>query len=86
MISTLPSWTQFGMAALLPTDDIRVDDKNIEKELLVLKNKKSTKGLSNRTKILMDYFSTKNKQATALKFEDKGKVKGIKSKTNTEIR
>lgn len=86
MISTLPSWTQFGMAALLPTDDIRIDDKNIEKELLVLKNKKSTKGLSNRTKILMDYFSTKNKQATALRFEDKDKVKGIKSKTNTEIR
>ncbi|MBC2579370.1 BREX-1 system phosphatase PglZ type A [Clostridium sp. DJ247] len=46
-LATIPSYTQLGMAALLPGVNISIDDKGV-----VYKDDISTKGLENRNKIL----------------------------------
>lgn len=50
MLSTIPSYTDLGMAALLPNREIRYDEK-----LNVLIDGKSTTGTENREKILKSY-------------------------------
>ena len=60
MISTVPSYTDLGMAALLPNNKIEYDGSN------VLVDGMSTMGVINREKILKKH----NPQAKAIKYDD----------------
>lgn len=60
MLSTLPSYTQLGMAALLPHDELSFSDKG---DATVLCDGQRTAGLENRSKILKKSIE----QSTAVK-------------------
>jgi uncharacterized protein (TIGR02687 family) len=63
MVSTLPSYTQLGMAALLPNKNI-----SIQKESeYILVDENSTQGVQGRSKILQQYSGVR---ATAINAED----------------
>lgn len=64
MLSTLPSYTQLGMAALLPHKELRIADNETGS---VLADGQSSQGLANRTKILQQGLS---QRATALKADN----------------
>lgn len=71
MISTIPSYTQLGMATLLPNRSIHIGD-----DFSVSVNDRSSQGISNRNQILQAYDSS----FRAVSFEE------IKNKTKEELR
>ena len=62
MISSLPSYTQLGMASLLPHKKLSIKNKND----IVFVDDKSSSGIDNRDKILKSY----NKNSFAINYED----------------
>ncbi len=64
MLSTLPSYTQLGMAALLPNKELSIADNETS---TVYVDGQSTQGIVNRSKILA---CACNERATAIKAED----------------
>jgi uncharacterized protein (TIGR02687 family) len=70
MFATIPSYTQLGMAALLPHSTLTVNDSS--PNATVLADDKDTNGLANRKKLLTDYFNVNypEKNVTAVKIED----------------
>jgi uncharacterized protein (TIGR02687 family) len=64
-LSMLPSYTQLGMAALLPNQDLEISDQGI-----VYVDNCSSQGIENRLKILQQAFQTQQKQLTAIKSEE----------------
>jgi uncharacterized protein (TIGR02687 family) len=62
MISSLPSYTQLGMASLLPHDRLTIKDKND----IVYIDEKSSAGVTNRDKILKSY----DKNSLAINYEE----------------
>lgn len=62
MVSSLPSYTQLGMASLLPHKKLSIGDKND----IVFIDDKSSSGTTNRDKILKSY----DKNAMAIGYED----------------
>ena len=62
MISSLPSYTQLGMASLLPHKELSIKDKND----IVYIDDKSSAGTANRDKILKSY----DKNAMAINYEN----------------
>lgn len=62
MVSSLPSYTQLGMASLLPHKELFIGDKND----LVYIDGKSSSGIANRDKILKSY----DEKATAIGYEE----------------
>ena len=71
MISTIPSYTQLGMATLLPNRSIHIGD-----DYSVSVNDRNSQGISNRNQILQAYDSS----FRAVSFEE------IKNKTKEELR
>ncbi len=65
MLGSLPSYTQLGMASLLPNGDLRISDNDTA---TVLVNGQSSQGLDNRRKILAT--GRASERTTALKAED----------------
>jgi len=63
MVSTLPSYTQLGMAALLPNSNMSIQPKTEN----ILINGNSTQGTKNRAKILQEMAGVR---ATAINAED----------------
>jgi len=63
MVSTLPSYTQFGMAALLPNTNMSIQEKSDN----ILIDGLSTQGLISRSKILEQFSGVR---ATAINAED----------------
>ena len=70
MLAMLPSYTQLGMAALLPNKELLISDNESG---LVFVDGQNTQGLANRIKLLQ---SGKDFRATALKAED---IMGMKA-------
>jgi len=62
MLSSLPSYTQLGMASLLPHKKLSIGNKN---DTVFIDNK-STSGTANRDKILKSY----DENATAISYEE----------------
>ena len=62
MLSSLPSYTQLGMASLLPHKKLSIKDKND----IVFVDNKSSAGIANRDKILKSY----DENAMAIGYED----------------
>ena len=62
MLSSLPSYTQLGMASLLPHKELSIKDKND----IVFVDDKSSSGTANRDKILKSY----DENAMAIGYED----------------
>ncbi|WP_434581468.1 BREX-1 system phosphatase PglZ type A [Sulfurimonas sp. NW15] len=62
MLSSLPSYTQLGMASLLPHKELSIKDKND----IVFADDKSSSGMANRDKILKSY----DENAFAIGYED----------------
>ena len=75
VLSVLPSYTQLGMAALLPNRELAIADNETS---TVLVDGKSSQGTANRVKILR---SLKNKRATACKAEELMAMKGDDCRT-----
>ncbi len=72
MQAMLPSYTQLGMAALLPNNELEIVD-NESGDVLI--DGKSTKGLEYRQKILTDFAQVNSKEGSnfscrAIKYED----------------
>jgi len=79
MLSTLPSYTQLGMAALLPHKELRIADNETS---TVLTDGQSSQGLANRTKILQQGLS---QRATALKADELMALKGEDGSVGSQI-
>lgn len=62
MVSSLPSYTQLGMASLLPHRSLSIGDKND----MVFVDDKSSAGMANRDKILKSY----NENSVAIGYEE----------------
>ncbi|QFR43758.1 BREX-1 system phosphatase PglZ type A [Sulfurimonas xiamenensis] len=62
MVSSLPSYTQLGMASLLPHKELSIGDKND----IVFIDGKSSSGMANRDKILKSY----EENASAIGYEE----------------
>lgn len=62
MVSSLPSYTQLGMASLLPHKQLSIGDKND----IVFIDEKSSSGMANRDKILKSY----DMNAAAIGYEE----------------
>ncbi|QOP44189.1 BREX-1 system phosphatase PglZ type A [Sulfurimonas sediminis] len=62
MLSSLPSYTQLGMASLLPHKELSIKNKND----IVFVDDKSSSGIANRDKILKSY----DENAMAIGYED----------------
>lgn len=62
LVSSLPSYTQLGMASLLPHQELSITDKNDT----VFVDGKSSVGLQNRDKILKSY----NEKSVAINYEE----------------
>ncbi|GAB6061196.1 BREX-1 system phosphatase PglZ type A [Desulfonatronum parangueonense] len=70
MVAMLPSYTQLGMAALLPHKELRIADNETG---TIFVDGQSSQGLSNRIKILQQGL---RQRATALKADDFMSLKG----------
>jgi uncharacterized protein (TIGR02687 family) len=64
-LAMIPSYTQLGMAALLPNETLEIKDQGI-----VYVNNHNSQGIENRIKILKQAFQTLKKQVTAIKAEE----------------